>query len=325
MNLTELAALAGVSVSTVSKAFSGSGEISEETRERIFAVARKNDCFDKYNKNKFGKKIIAVICPEIVSEYYSAMTEQLMRELSAHNAITSISVTHFNRDIEKELYTYYSSYSKVDGIILINSGIKITDPSDIPTVAIAPSKSSENIDSVHTNFKQAILDAVRHLKSLGHTKIGFAGEALTSSKMQEFKVAVRTAGLPVYDEYICVSNERFERAGTDIAKRWIKGKNIPTAVIAAYDYIALGIIREFTENGYLIPRDISVIGMDDIARAQYLSTSLSSIHYPTVEICKEAVNLIMKKIDNQYYHARQKKILISQYVPRESTGKAPKD
>ena len=64
MNLSNIAKKAGVSVSTVSKAFSGSREIGEATRQRIFDIARAEGCFDKYNKNPFSKPVIAVICPE---------------------------------------------------------------------------------------------------------------------------------------------------------------------------------------------------------------------------------------------------------------------
>ena len=65
MNLSMIAKLAGVSVSTASKAFAGSREISAETRERIFQIARENGCFDKYIKSKYKKKVIAVIYPEL--------------------------------------------------------------------------------------------------------------------------------------------------------------------------------------------------------------------------------------------------------------------
>ena len=69
MTLRELAALTNYSVSTVSKAFHGAEDISESTREEIFAVAREYGCFGKYYKDKYQKKIIAVICPELRSEH----------------------------------------------------------------------------------------------------------------------------------------------------------------------------------------------------------------------------------------------------------------
>ena len=325
MNLTTLASLAGVSVSTVSKAFSGSREISEETREKIFAIARENGCFDKYNKNKFEKKVIAVICPEIISEYYSSITEELRNEIRSRGSIINISITNFEKALEQELYTYYSSYCKADGIIFINPRSKINNPNNIPTVAISPSSTSDNVDSLFTDTQYAINDAVKYLKEMGHTKIGFAGESLTMQKMTMFKNALRTSGIPVNDKYITVSDNRFEEAGADIVNKWLKNDDLPTAIIAAYDYIAIGAMKELYKKGYRIPDDISVIGMDDIARAPYLQTSLSSIHFPQKEICQTSVDLIMKKIENQFYSSRRRIIIHQQFIPRESTGKAPKE
>ena len=73
MTLQRLADLAHVSVATVSKAFSGSKEISEETRQRIFAIARENNCFEKYHKGIYHKRVISVIAPELRGEYYGCL------------------------------------------------------------------------------------------------------------------------------------------------------------------------------------------------------------------------------------------------------------
>ena len=70
MNIKKLSILAGVSPATVSKAFNGAKDIGEETKQKIFAIAKQYNCFEKYNKVKYPKKVVAVICPEVESEFY---------------------------------------------------------------------------------------------------------------------------------------------------------------------------------------------------------------------------------------------------------------
>ena len=101
MNLTDIARAAGVSVATASKAFSGSREISEETRGRVFAVARKAGVFDRYNKNKFEKRVFAVIAPELVSELYGEALTLLSREIEAVNGVMLTSMANFDADAER--------------------------------------------------------------------------------------------------------------------------------------------------------------------------------------------------------------------------------
>ena len=83
MTLGKLAGIAGVSVSTASKAFSGSNEISEATREMIFELARKYGCFDKYYKNKYESTVFAVIAPEINSEHYYKLIIAIQKHVEA--------------------------------------------------------------------------------------------------------------------------------------------------------------------------------------------------------------------------------------------------
>ena len=86
MTLQEIAALANTSVSTVSKAFSGGRDVGSETRERIFAIARKNGCFEKYYKGPREKKVIAVLCPETESENYGRLVGLFEQALSLRDA-----------------------------------------------------------------------------------------------------------------------------------------------------------------------------------------------------------------------------------------------
>ena len=322
MTLSNLANLAGVSVATVSKAFSGSSEISAETRERIFEIARREGCFDKYNKNRFHKPMIAVICPEIDSAYYNAIVTLLGREINDCGAIMAVSVGNFSAEVESELFTYYSSYCHADGIILINTQFEIKNPMLVPTVALGHGGVCRNADIIDLDLEGAILEAVLYLKSQGHTEIGFAGEKLTSMKLRKFQNAIRRAGLRVSDELVRVSCERFERAGVEAVESWISEGKMPTAIIAAYDNIAVGVIKTLRKQGLEVPRDVSVIGMDDIPIAPYLSTPLSTIKTHTADACRMAVELVMKKIENQYYKSREEIVVASEFVVRESSGAA---
>jgi len=323
MKLKELAELAGVSVGTASKAFSGSKEISPETREKIFSLAKKNGCFDKYNKKKFSKKVIAVICPEIKSDYYDTILTILDREISKRNSIMVSSIYNFNEQAKQELFTYYSSYCNVDGIIIIGSSENLCNEMLIPSVALGSTHKNNNIDSIKTDLLPSIEKAIFYLKENGHKDISFISEGLTYSKLEMFKKAMRKAGLPVQNKFIKTSSERFEQAGTVATKELLSQEKLPTAIFTAYDYIAIGVIKQLKKHGIRVPEDISVIGIDNIDVGHYLETALSSISTHTEEACKTAVDIIIKKTENKYYRTNHNITVDTEFIIRESSGKAP--
>ena len=322
VNLKKLADLAGVSVATVSKAFAGSDEISEKTKQHIFTIAKEYGIFDKYNKNKFSKRVIAVICPEIISNYYSMLISILNREIEAQGCIMALSISNFREECIEELFSYYSSYCNADGIIIIGSRNDLKNSTRVPAVFLASGRRCEGFDSISMNIEVAIDEAIEYLKTMGHTKIGFAGELLTVSKQKIFEKAIRKAVLPLRKDWVKISNKRFEDAGMEIAQKWLAEGDLPTAILAAYDYIAIGLIQTLKENGIRVPEDISVIGMDDISIAPYLETPLSSIRAHHDEACKQAVELIMKKLDNPYYTTNEIIKINTEFIPRGSSGKA---
>lgn len=321
MNLELLAKLAGVSVSTVSKAFSDSDEISDVTKRRIFDLAKANGCYDKYNKKRFDKKVIAVICPELKSEYYCAILSMLDKEIRKNNGIVISSITDFSPERETELFSYYSAYCKADGIITVSSHAVIDNIFNTPTVSIYPGSSafeSKNVDFITSDLQQGVRKAVEYLKNLGHRNVGFAGERLTMAKLEMFKNAMRSAGLAVNNSFIKVTDNRFEEAGISAVNELLKQDEKPTAILAAYDYIAIGLIKGLRCEGYKVPEDFSIIGMDDISVIPFLDTPLCSIKCHTDDACRIAVEIIMKKIENCYYSARREIKVESEFVCRGS-------
>lgn len=325
MSLKVIAALAGVSVSTVSKAFADSSEVSAETKKKILEIAKKQGIFIKYNKIKYDRKVIAVICPEVNSEYYSRMLTILEEEIRNQGGIMTVSVSNFSSERIQELFAYYSFYCVVDGIIVVNNNALIDNSQQIPAVSIEPLVECPSLTSIHVDNQVATEAAILHLKELGHTRIGFAGEELTTKALANFKTAMMNVGLSIESECIKVSSKRFEQAGSELAEEWLAMSEPPTAIMAAYDYIAIGIINSFQQHGYRVPEDISVIGMNDIGLIPYLTTPLSTIRNHTEEACKLAAESIMGKINRNEQVIEEKMSVTSDFVARKSSGKVKKN
>jgi len=317
-----LAKLAGVSVATVSKAFRGAEDISQQTRERIFEIAREYGCYGKFHKGKYHKKVIAVICPEMASSYYTRFVEVLRGLIEQAQCIPVVSADGFNGEKQQELIEYYASYMGVDGIIVFGLRAELKKGYDTPIVSML-SGSNYTVDFVGVDFKQALTDAVKLLVDYGHEHIAFIGETLSASKVQCFRDVQQTLGKDA--SRVVVSQYRFEKAGEDGVTQLFTERQQITALICAYDYIAFGAIKQLKRLGLRVPEDVSVIGMDNISVSQYAETSLSSIGGRPEEICVIAWDLLQKKMKNPYYTSKQNIILRQELILRESVAKNKKN
>lgn len=319
MTMAKLAALAGVSVSTVSKAFSGSSEISEEKRRHIFETAQKYGCYDKYCKNSYTKKVIAVICPEFKGRYYTEQLAIFEREISRHGAVMIVGSADFDRKKEQDLITFFSEYSKVDGIIVYNMPDNLQKYS-LPIVSIG--STNNPVHSIDISTNKAIEDAVIHLLEYGHRDIAFIGEEKTEEKSKTFTEIMKKYRCRANGRCVSISGKRFEAAGYEGMNVLFESDNPPTAVIAAYDYIAIGAMKSIYEHGLRIPEDISIIGMDDINENPYLNVPLTSITTYNEDLCQIAVDALFESIDSCAGKAVRTVRVSADLVKRQSVGTA---
>lgn len=317
MNQKQFAQLMGVSVSTISKIFSGNTEISDKTRKLVLEKAKELGIFDKYNKNKYEKKLIVVICPELESTYYTTILSQFNKILSQNNCTMSVSTSNFSPSIENELISLYSSGNRADGIIIVDGLTKGRKNANIPIIYI---NSDENkySDSISVDFYSGIYYAIKHLTKSGHTKIAFIGEPLTEDKHAFFVKAMNNCGAKIDESLIVVDEKRFEEAGFNAMKKLYEANNLPTAILCGYDNIAYGVINFMETHSLKIPEDISVIGIDDIKYSSVKKISLSSIKANYEYICEIAIELLIKKINNPHYKIIQTISVKSEFVNRES-------
>lgn len=319
LTLSKLAKLTNVSISTVSKAFSGSSEVSAETRNLIFDVARRCGCFEKYYKGRYAKRVIAVICPEIKSEFYAGYVTCLEDLIRAHNATMLLSLTNFDMQAELDSINYYRCFAKVDGIIVIGSLDQVRAAEGIPTVGILSAQTKrDDMDCIYIDFEYAMYEAIAHLIENGHRKIAFIGEQLTRQKQKVFLKYMQRHKLPVPEEYIVTAKKRFEAAGSEAMARLLTLPDPPTAVIAAYDYIALGAISYLYGRGLSVPENLSMIGMDNIGVLDNENIALTSIRTDYQKTSELAMQYLAEKMDAPYLTKARSIVVRSELVKRGS-------
>ena len=316
VTLSKIAKLANVSVSTVSKAFSGSKEVNDETREHIFAIAKKNRCFTKYYNVKYPKLVLALIAPEFSSMYYSSFITQIQKRITDNNCELCVSATNFSAENEKSLIEYYLKHSKVDGIIVIGAKNDIVESYDIPIVFINPQVNSSTISTVKADFSSAISELADRIIEAKITSIGLIGEAYTKPKLDRVVSIFDQKGIKVSGDYVSVSEKRFEEGGYDAGLKLVQLSKIPQVLICAYDNMAIGAIRALNENGIRVPQDVSVVGFDNVFQAEYLSPSLTSVSAEVDELTSIALDVIMKQINGE--ETAQMTVIPSKLYIRES-------
>ena len=318
MNLSKLAQIANVSVSTVSKAFSDSKEISEQTKEMILNVAKEYGCYDKYYKPKYQKKLIAVICPEMLGIHYTQMATYLNNEITSHGGTMLLSVFDFSPSKEQELIDYYTRFSNADGIIVIEPTGVIKNSSDIPIVQIGNDNESKNVDCVKVDANEAIDDAIRYLKSKGYKSFGFIGEKYAKQEYDYFLNGLKRNYILANQSYIEISENRFYDAGYYTMDKFIKNKNIPDVIFGAYSHITVGIMQRLKEEGLCIPKDVSIMSMDDITSVPYSDIKMSCIKMHLDEVCATALDLLFQKIEKKHIKAKRTLTITRQFLKGET-------
>ena len=322
MTYRKLAQLIGVSPATVSKALSGSGEISSETAALIRRVAEEHGVIRPAYHREHRPKRVAVIVPEIVSIFYSSMATALTDYLAKRGFEASIMICGFTDERIYELLDLIESEKMADGAIMF-SAFKAPRRRGIPVVSISSCVGENRCDTVGVDQLGGIEDAINHLVSLGHRHIGFIGERNTREKQKSFMKLMEKRGLAVSERDMFVSSRRFEMIGVEGAEYFLRLRSCPTAFITAYDEVAIGAMHTFSQRGIKVPEDVSIIGINDIPSSAFTLAPLTTIKTFPDEVISLAANLLIDRIADPT-RAIQKVMLSSELIIRGTTSR-PKE
>lgn len=323
VKLRDIAHQTGLTVSTVSKALNHSKEISAETTKLIWETARDMGYVSK-KAAKRKEKTIGVILPEVDSQYYARLMHALNQKIESCGYVmitmlTSEYAARIGPVVERMCRFEPDGMIVCCGVSVTESDLQVVLECGIPTLLLNELTYNCPIDSICIEAEHGVQLAVEHLLQLGHRKIGYLGEYNSDSRYQAFCDSMRRNGLEVDPRFVRRGAIRFEEGGYQLANELLKEKELPTAIAVCYDQVALGAIKAFQEHGIKVPRDISVVGFDNIVMDEYCHVPLTSVTNPVEQMGITAVKILLDAIRHPSSHVVQNVSLQSKLVIREST------
>ncbi|MEA4823838.1 MAG: LacI family DNA-binding transcriptional regulator [Clostridiaceae bacterium] len=325
ITLKDIARETGVNMTTVSKALRGAGDLNPETARRIREKAAELGYLVRERKNGV-QRTVGVICPELMGSYYARIASTISTELREHGLEMLLSVSNFNTEKEERLLEAFTERNLAGIICVTESDLRRAlsrIPASVPTVVIAANYSLEDRDLICVDEHAGMRRIAEYLTELGHTRIAFAGTSYGEKRLEYLNQELSLRGLKAAHN-LCVSGARHSQCGYEVTSCILERLPLPTAIVAEYDDVALGVMRRLGEAGLRVPEDISVTGFDNADFCAYLPVTLTSVDSYVGELCSIAVGTLMKKLEDPSYRIVQSISVKPTIVIRDSTGKVSK-
>ncbi len=324
--IKEIAKKLGISVSSVSKGLSGASDVSEETRQLILNTAIEMGYVSRKSKTETGIRKVCVFVENMGYERIEQFGYEIIVgfRLAATEKQWDVDIVpiamdrHFDYDYEDYMTRNNYSAGFLLGFSLHNDFLKQLARTNIPTVLLDNVVYNKSVACVGTDNQQGLVCAVEHLAGLGHTNIAMMNGELHSrvsqERLQGFKLGMSKCGLAIRKDLIAHGDYT-----SSCAAPFVDGfvKNGATAIACASDLIAHGVLAELYKLGLNVPRDISVVGFDDIPLARYTTPPLTTIRQNRLTIGKSVCMAMEQIMDG---NAISRLLLMPELVIRESTG-----
>ncbi len=326
VTIREIAERMGLSAATVSRALNGDSKISRETQMRVKAVADELGYVtcSVGRRKKDPSSVVGIICPEVVSNNYSATVEALSKSLKQKGFSSVFMITNMNTEDEINALKLFKNLG-VAGIVMISyddeSTIAALDSfkkeNSIPIVQIMNFESYAECDSLMISNTLAAKMIADHLTSLGHKDIAIVTDGRAAARKNALTEAFSAIGIA--PRVIDTGEFRFEEGGSSAAKEILKGDSLPSAIVATYDYMAVGVMKALSDAGVRVPDDISVAGIDNIRTSEYTSKGLTTVSMPHTDIGQIAARILVDRINTKNRRAVQHVNVNPELIIRDST------
>jgi DNA-binding LacI/PurR family transcriptional regulator len=336
VTISDVALKAGVSKSTVSHVINKTRFVETETQKKVILAINELN----YRPSGIARSLVSqrtrtagLLISDVGNPFYHEVILGV-EEVALANGY-SVFLCNTSYDLERGMKLIHSLIDRsVDGVLFMSSSMSIEMVEEVVKNQIQAvvldwenSQVQDLAATITIDFKTGIRQAVAHLVELGHEHIAYVSGPLNlwtaRARRDAFRDSLEDLGLDPHSALIIEGNLRIE-GGYKAASQLMNAKPAPSAVIAANDLTALGVLWAARNEGVLIPEQLSVIGLDDIDLASKITPPLTTIALPRFEIGKRAMQLLLDTIDHPAEAIRQQEVGTWLVVRNSTTHAAPK-
>ena len=331
VNIHDVARHARVSIATVSRVVNRIATVDPALAERVWKAVDEVGYVPNTQARALvsgRSRILGLIVSEITNPFFPELVQEFDNLAVAQGYEVMIGSTNYDPE-RTELLIRRMIERKIDGVAVMTFGIeeqlveKLVKQG-LPLVFVDAGPDLPNVRVLKVNYGEGIRQAVEHLASLGHRRIAFISGPLkmrtAATRRDAFKSAMAEQGLAVPVTAIVEGKHTME-SGKAAMEKLLKAAELPTAVVCSNDMTAIGVLHALDETAQKVPRDISVVGFDDIHLVQFMLPPLTTVQMSCRDLATAAVEALRAGIEPDHAKAAAREWPIAtRLVVRRSTA-----
>lgn len=326
VTIQDVARVAGVSVSTVSRVLNNKDDVAPATYHKVQGVIAELGYTSSLAARSMRSRrtgVIGLIMPELDDPFCIQVLKGINHAIVALDydviAYTSGSINKHSKAERERHYVALLNDSITDGVIVVTP-TATSFSTAAPVVAIDPNTECPDCLSVTATNHAGALSAMEYLIGLGHRRIGFIGGRpdlqCAQQRLQGYQDALRQAGIAL-EPALTTVGDFTTRTGRECARRLLALAEPPTAIFAANDQSAIGAIEAVREAGRAVPESLSVVGFDAIPEAAYFNPALTTVDQFIVKMGYVATEMLIRLIQTGHLES-DRYTMPTQLVVRDS-------
>jgi len=336
LSIHEVAKRARVSIATVSRTINGIPTVTPQLSRRVWKVIEELGYYPNTQARALvsgRSRTFGLIVSEITNPFFPEIV-QGFEDIAVQNNFEVLLTSTVHDPKRMALSVRRMIERRVEGVAIVTFGMEEALFEDlksrnVPLVFIDVGPALPRISNIRIDYLHGLRQAVQHIAALRHERIAFISGPLTLrsavARQRAFSHSMEEIGLPIDPSYLIEGNHTME-GGIAAMRKLLALAKRPTAVICSNDMTAMGVMRESYDQGVHIPRDLSVIGFDDIRLSQFVVPPLTTVRMSQTDIARLAFNALLAEIQRKTPSpSGTEYTLRTALVLRHSTALAPKN